>query len=133
MQGETCPWRPLRYPFSHGVMFEALLCVIVLVHLHLQYRIWIRGETDVFSKYRKPDSPPLAIASRAYLAKAVWLISLILVQYVGVEFRSAVVFTFAGYAVLLQILLPGTLYNRLNLGLALIFLLGWWMHWPGAR
>ncbi len=114
-------------------MFHILLVVIVLVHLHLHYRLWIRGETDVFAKYRRPDSPPLLIASRAYLAKAVWLISLILLQAAGVEFRAAVVFTFAAYAVLLQILLPFTRYNLANLILALVFLLGWWHDWPGAR
>lgn len=114
-------------------MFEALLIVILLVHLHLHYRIWVRGETDVFAKYRRPDSPPLGIASRAYLAKAIWLVSLIALQYFGVEFRSAVVFTFAGYAVLLQCLLPRTPYNLANLVLALGFLAGWWLESPGAR
>lgn len=114
-------------------MFNILLVVIVLVHLHLHYRLWILGETDVFAKYRKPDSPPLAIASRAYLAKAMWLASLILLQVAGVEFRSAVVFTFVGYALLLQVLLPFTRYNLANLVLALVFLLGWWLDWPGAR
>ena len=106
-------------------MFELLLIVIVLVHLHLEYRIWIAKEDDVFAKYRNATMPPLTAAKWAYLSKAVWLIGLILLQYFGVEFRNAVVISFTAYAVLIQILLPFKVYNLLNLVLALAYLVEW--------
>ncbi len=108
-------------------MFEILLVVIVLVHLHLEWRIWIRREEDVFAKYRDGRMAPLTAAKWAYLCKAVWLIGLILLQYFGVEFREAVLFSFAAYAVLIQILLPFKVYNLLNLVLALTCLVEWWI------
>ena len=108
-------------------MFEILLVVIVLVHLDLEYRIWIARKEDVFEKYRDAEMPPLTAAKWAYLAKAVWLIGLILLQYFGLEFRSAVVFSFAAYALLIQVLLPFKVYNALNLVLAIACLVEWWL------
>jgi len=108
-------------------MFEILLIVIVIVHLDLEYRIWIARKEDVFEKYRKGETPPLAAAKWAYLAKAVWLVGLILLQYFGVEFRSAVVFSFTAYALLIQVLLPFKVYNALNLVLAVACLVEWWL------
>jgi hypothetical protein len=108
-------------------MFEVLLVAIVLVHLDLHYRIWIRRQEDVFVKYRSDATPPLAAAKWAYLAKAVWLVSLILLQYFGTDFRSAVVFSYAGYALIIQILLPFKVYNALNLVLAAACLVEWWV------
>ena len=52
---------------------------------------------------------------------------MILLQYFGVEFREAVVFSFTAYAVLIQILLPFKVYNLLNLVLALACLVEWWI------
>ena len=108
-------------------MFEILLIVIVLVHLQLEWRIWIGREEDVFAKYRNDTMPPLTAAKWAYLCKAVWLIGLILLQYFGVEFREAVIFSFTVYALLIQILLPFKVYNLLNLVLALACLGEWWI------
>ena len=108
-------------------MFEILLIVIVLVHLHLEYRIWVAKEDDVFAKYRNATMSPLTAAKWAYLSKAVWLVGLILLQYFGVGFREAVVFSFTAYALLIQILLPFKIYNLLNLGLALACFVDWWM------
>jgi len=110
-------------------MFEILLIAIVVVHLHLEYRIWIVREDDVFAKYRNGTTPSLTAAKWAYLSKAVWLISLILMQYFGVAFREAVVFSFTAYAVLIQILLPFKVYNALNLVLALACLVEWWIRY----
>ncbi len=108
-------------------MFEILLIVILAVHLHLEYRIWITREEDVFAKYRNASMPPLTAAKWAYLCKAVWLIELIGLQYFGVAFREAVIFSFATYAVLIQVLLPFKVYNLLNLVLALACLAEWWI------
>lgn len=108
-------------------MFEVLLVVIVVVHLDLEYRIWIARREDVFVKYRDAKMAPMEAAKWAYLAKAVWLLALILLQSFGVEFRSAVVFSFALYAVLLQMLLPFKVYNLLNLVLAVACLVEWWV------
>ena len=108
-------------------MFEILLIVIVLVHLHLEYRIWIAKADDVFAKYRNATMPPLTAAKWAYLSKAVWLISLIGLQYFGWEFREAVILSFTAYALLIQILLPFKVYNVLNLVLALACLVEWWI------
>ena len=108
-------------------MFEILLIVIVLVHLQLEWRIWIGREEDVFAKYRNDTMPPLTASKWAYLCKAVWLIGLILLQYFGVEFREAVIFSFTVYALLIQILLPFKVYNLLNLVLALACIGEWWI------
>lgn len=108
-------------------MFEVLLIVIAIVHLDLEYRIWIARKEDVFEKYRRPDGSPMAAAKWAYLAKAAWLVGLIFLQYGGLDFRSAVVFSFSIYAVLIQVLLPFKVYNALNLVLAIACLAEWWM------
>ena len=50
--------------------FWILVAAIVIVHLHLEYRVWIRREEDIFAKYRTGSFPPLAAARGAYLAKA---------------------------------------------------------------
>ncbi len=109
-------------------MFTILLIVIALVHLDLEYRVWIAKKDDVFAKYHGGKIPALAAAKWAYLAKALWLTTLIFTQYFGVDFRSAVVFTFAGYAILLQFVLPFRLYNLANLLLAVACLIDWWIH-----
>ena len=106
-------------------MFEILLVIIVLVHLQLEYRIWIAREEDIFKKYRNETTAPLTAAKWAYLSKAVWLIGLILLQYFGLGFREAVILSFTAYALLIQILLPFRVYNALNLVLALACLVQW--------
>jgi len=96
-------------------MFWILVAAIVLVHLHLEYRLWVRRENDIFAKYRTAEMPSLTAAKWAYYAKAVFLVLLVVLQAAGVGFREALVFSFAGYALLLQILLPFTVYNLLVL------------------
>jgi len=108
-------------------MFEILLIAIVFVHLDLERRIWITRSNDIFEKYRDEKMEPLTAAKWAYLSKAVWLIALISLQYFGVEFREAVVFSFTIYAVLIQCLLPFKIYNLLNLILAIACLVDWWL------
>jgi hypothetical protein len=56
---------------------------------------------------------------------------LILLQYFGIEFQAAVIFSFTVYAVLLQIVLPFRIYNLLNLGLAVAALVWWWFQKAG--
>ena len=112
-------------------MFEVLLLVILLVHLQLEYRIWIAREEDIFTKYRHEGTPALTAAKWAYWCKAVWLVLLIALQYFGVEFQAALLFSFTVYAVLLQLVLPFRIYNLLNLVLALASLVWWWFRSHG--
>lgn len=107
--------------------FWILVSAIVIVHLHLEYRVWIRREEDIFAKYRNSSFPPLAAARGAYLAKAAFLVILVVMQASGVAFREALVFSFAAYAILLGVLLPRTAYNLANLVLAAVCLAGWWI------
>lgn len=100
-------------------MIHLLVAVIVLVHLHLEYRIWIAKEADVFRKYRSESMDPLLAAKWAYLTKALWLVSLIVLQYAGLGFSEALVYSFVGYAVLVPVLLGFNLYKSLQLILAL--------------
>lgn len=104
-----------------------LVAAIVLVHLHLEYRVWVRREEDIFAKYRTGSFPPLAAAKGAYLAKAAFLVLLVVTQSSGLAFREALVFSFAAYALLLAVLLPRTAYNLANLVLAAVCLAGWWI------
>lgn len=114
-------------------MFWILVIAIVLVHLDLEYRLWVRREEDVFAKYRDGKMAPLTAAKWAYYAKAVFLLALILLQVAGLEFRVALIFAFTGYAVLLQWLLPFKIYNVLNLVLAVACLAEWaWTRWGGV-
>jgi hypothetical protein len=108
-------------------MFWILIAAIVLVHLHLEYRIWIQHEEDIFAKYRNADTPPLLAAKWAYYAKAIFLLLLVIMQAGGIGFREALVFSFTAYALVLLILLPYKLYNLLNLALAMACLTAWWL------
>lgn len=111
-------------------MFYVLLIAIAVVHLELEYRLWIAREDDIFRKYHDETVPPLTAAKWAYLSKAVWLVALIFLQAFGIEFRTALFLSFAAYALLIQVLLPFKVYNLLNLLLALGCLgeLAW-RHW----
>lgn len=113
------------------MMFWILVGAIVLVHLELEYRVWIRREEDIFGKYRNSSTPPLVAAKWAYLAKAVFLVALIVLQTAGVAFREALLFSFTAYAFLIQILLPRKAYNLLNLVLAAACLVLWWFERNG--
>ena len=106
-------------------MFWILVSAIVLVHLDLERRIWIRREEDVFAKYRDEKTPPMVAAKWAYYAKAVFLIALILFQTAGFAFRESLYFSFAVYALLLQWLLPFRIYRLLHLLLAAACLAAW--------
>lgn len=108
-------------------MFWILVAAIVLVHLDLHYRVWIAKREDVFEKYRGPKTPPLEAAKRAYLAKAVWLVALVLMQAAGVGFRPALVLSFSLYAAMLQLLPPFGIYKALNAVLAAACLVEWWI------
>lgn len=111
-------------------MFWILVIAIVLVHLDLERRIWIRKEEDIFAKYRDEKTSPLIAAKWAYYAKAVFLLALILFQTAGFAFRESLYFSFAIYAVLLQVLLPFRIYGLLNLILAIASLGAWaWSRW----
>ncbi len=99
--------RPIRTERTVVDMtFWILVAAIVVVHLHLEYRVWIRREEDIFAKYRTGSFPPLAAARGAYLAKAAFLVILVVMQASGVAFREALVFSFGAYALLLAVLLP---------------------------
>ncbi len=100
-------------------MFYVLLAAIAFVHLEFEYRVWIRREDDIFRKYHDDSTPPLAAAKWAYFCKASWLVVLIFLQVAGIDFKPALVFSFAAYAVLIQILLPFRFYNLMNLILAI--------------
>lgn len=103
-------------------MIEALIIVILLVHLHLEYRIWIRKETDVFRKYRAEDGDPMKAAKWAYYTKALWLIVLILMQYFGIGFRDALVYSFSLYALMVFLTLHRNLYTVTQLVFAALCL-----------
>jgi len=103
-------------PFS---AFPVLYAVIAAVHLHLHYRLWIRRDEDAFSKYSAGKLPPAVAASRAYCAKAVWLVLLVMLQAVGREFREALAVSFLAYALLLLGFFGPRRYVLLHLPLAL--------------
>jgi hypothetical protein len=85
-------------PFSS---FPVLYALIALVHLHLHFRLWIRRDPDPFAKYSGGILPAATAASRAYCAKAVWLVLLVALQALGQEFHRALAWSFLAYSLLL--------------------------------
>lgn len=106
-------------------MFLILLIAIAVVHLDLEYRIWIAKKEDIFTKYQGGSISSAAAAKWAYYAKSVWLAGLIFAQFFGIAFQTAVVFTFAFYAALLLVTLPIRRYTVAN-GLLAVACVLWW-------
>jgi hypothetical protein len=100
-------------------MITVAAIVILLVHLNLEYRVWIRKEVDIFRKYRKVNVDPMLAARNAYLSKAVWLVLMIGLQTLGRGFEESFVVSFLVYAVLVILLLSRNFYTLAQLGLAL--------------
>lgn len=103
-------------------MIEAIIIVTLLVHLHLEYRIWVKKETDIFKKYRGENDDPMKAAKWAYYAKALWLVALILLLYFEIEFRDALVYSFFGYALVVTLSLGRNAYTILQLIFSLVCL-----------
>ena len=87
-------------------LFDFLIFGYVLVHLHFEYRLWLRRDGDVLARYARPGRSALRTASLVYWTKALWLVLLVVMQYGGVPFREAFVISFLLYAVIVQILTP---------------------------
>jgi hypothetical protein len=87
-------------------LFDFLILGYVLVHLHFEYRLWLRPDGDLLARYARPGRPALRTANLAYWAKALWLVLLVVMQYGGCPFREAFVISFLLYAVIVQILTP---------------------------
>ena len=104
--------------------FDVLIWSYVVVHLHLQYRYWIRKDDNVFSKYSRGGQSYEYVSKWVYFTKATWMISLVVLQYFGISFRSAMVYTFFLYSIELLWLFPRkNIYNWLNFVLALVCIL----------
>lgn len=100
-------------------VFDILVISYAVVHLHLQYRYWIRKDTNVFAKYCGQGRSYEYVSKWVYFTKVTWMIVLVLLQYLGLAFRPALVYSFLMYAIELQLLFPsGNIYNMLNLLLA---------------
>eukprot|EP01095_Lingulamoeba_sp_RSL-Kostka_P012912 TRINITY_DN5215_c0_g1_i1.p1 TRINITY_DN5215_c0_g1~~TRINITY_DN5215_c0_g1_i1.p1 ORF type:complete len:122 (-),score=6.95 TRINITY_DN5215_c0_g1_i1:25-390(-) len=99
-------------------IFDIMIISYMVVHIHLQYRVWIKKEKNIFKKYavEKNNLPKeLEISKWVYFTKATWMILFVVLQYFGMSFKTAYTYSFFVYAIELQLLFPFNLYNMLNL------------------
>lgn len=106
---------------------QSLIAVVVIVHLHLEYRLWLRRDRDLFVRYAKPGRPPLRTANLAYMAKALWLTLLVAAQASGVPFRPALASTFLVYALSVLVIMPIGIYSILQVTLGIACVLESWL------
>lgn len=104
-------------------LFDIFIVSYFIVHLHLIYRMFIRCDESVFDKYEKSMKSTrmkrITIANRVYYTKASWMIMLVLLLYLKVPFRSAMVYTFFMYSVELMLFFPINSYILLNITLSI--------------
>ena len=109
-------------PFT---LFDIFIISYSIVHLNLIYRMFIRGDESVFEKYEQSvktkdkKMKQITIANRVYYSKASWMIMLVLLLYLNIPFRSAMVYTFVIYSVELMLFFPMNSYIILNIALSL--------------
>lgn len=111
--------RPKNQIFIIMQVFDILILSYTVVHLHLQYRYWVRKDSNVFSKYCSRDLSYEYVSKWVYFTKATWMICLVLLQYFGCSFKVALSYSFFMYSIeLLCLFPPKNIYNWLNFILA---------------
>ena len=107
-------------PALQGVeWFDIFVLSYSIVHILFEYNLWVRRGSP-FTKYASGRTwEEEARAGRlVYFTKAKWMICMVVAQYLGYSFRTALTVTFAIYSVELLILFPPRLYAVLNVLLA---------------
>jgi len=102
--------------FTMTLLF--IICYTV-IHINFEYNFWVTG--DIFNKYAVADNnlSEIEIAKIVYFTKATWMFALVWLMTLGLNFSSAIAYSFMLYSIELIILLPFGIYTVLNLLLAI--------------
>ena len=98
--------------FTMTLLF--IICYTV-IHINFEYNFWVTG--DIFNKYAVADNnlSEIEIAKIVYFTKATWMFALVWLMTLGLNFSSAIAYSFMLYSIELIILLPFGIYTVLNL------------------
>lgn len=103
-----------------NTLFWILVASYTVVHVHFEYVFWLTPGSDIFGKYAAATSgEEIAVAKRVYFTKATWMIVLVWLQCLRVDFKSALAWSFLLYSVELMLFFPVRIYTLLNLFLAM--------------
>jgi hypothetical protein len=105
-----------------------------MIHINFEYNYWLTEKRDIFSKYEVAveQTDKMEVAKKVYFTKASWMFALILMASLGLNFRSALAFSFVIYSAELMLLFPFSKYTFLNLLLALGLLIEQGIEWRGS-
>lgn len=109
-----------KYILGKHLMFWLFIVSYTLVHVNFEYKYWLTDERDIFGKYElaADGSEKLEVAKEVYFTKATWMFALVIMMALGLNFRTAMAFSFTLYSVELMLLFPVRTYTFLNLLLA---------------
>lgn len=101
-------------------MYGLFLLCYTVIHLKFEWNFWTGDDFAIFAKYAQGDSHAahLAVAKLVYFSKATWMIVLVWLCAMKIQFRRALAISFVYYAVALMFLFPINVYTALNLLLA---------------
>jgi len=124
-----------KYIMGKHFMFWLFIVCYTVIHINFEYRYWLTDDRDIFGKYElaEEQADKLEVAKEVYFTKATWMFALVLMVALGLNFRTAMAFSFAIYSVELMLLFPIRTYTFLNLLLALGLLIEQGIEWKESR
>ena len=124
-----------RYVLGRHLMFWLFIACYTLIHINFEHQYWLTDDRDIFGKYEfaAEQADKLKVAKEVYFTKATWMFALVLMAALGLNFRTAMAFSFSLYSVELMLLFPFRAYTFLNLLLALGMLIEQGIEWKENR
>ncbi len=124
-----------KYVLGKHYMFWLFIVCYTVIHINFEYHYWLTNDRDIFSKYEVAEEQvdKMEVAKEVYFTKATWMFALVLMVALGLNFRTAMAFSFAIYSVELMFLFSLRTYTFLNLFLALGLLIEQWIEWKESN
>ncbi len=124
-----------KYVLGKHYMFWLFIVCYTVIHIDFEYHYWFTNDRDIFSKYEVAEEQvdKMEVAKEVYFTKATWMFALVLMVALGLNFRTAMAFSFAIYSVELMLLFPLRTYTFLNLLLTLGLLIEQWIEWKESN
>jgi len=124
-----------KYVLGKHYMFWLFIVCYTAIHINFEYRYWLTDDRDIFGKYEVAGErvEKVEVAKEVYFTKATWMFALVIMLALGINFRTAMAFSFAVYGIELMIFFPVRTYTLLNLLLALGLLIEQGVEWKERR
>jgi len=124
-----------KYVLGKHYMFWLFIVCYTVIHINFEYNYWLTNDRDIFGKYEVAGEQveKVEVAKEVYFTKATWMFVLVWMIALGINFRTAMAFSFAIYGIELMLFFPIRTYTFLNLLLALGLLIEQGIEWKERR